>query len=189
MGQMKPGTYRGRIVNYELSYNSKGNPQVEVLFEYTDGEGLSGTPHQIRWWGQLTGEKAPAYTLKALQVLGFKGKTDDDFARLADGVEGGMLDLGAEFNLVLEERNKDGKTSIMVKYINDPNFVPGGFKNAMSKADAKVKLGALNLAGQMAMIRQEMGAQAPKPAAKPALQQQPMGEPGHDDDDFDFGPA
>lgn len=168
MSKMFPGTYTARIVNYALSNNSKGNPQVEVLFEYNDGSTsqVGGVFHQIRWWGQLTGEKAPAYTLKTLALLGFKGRTDEDFYKLADGVESGMLDLNAEVELVLEEQtNEAGKTFMSIKYINDPNRGVAS-KNAMTKAEAKVKLGALGLAGQMAMVRAaQPQAQGPKPSA------------------------
>lgn len=193
MSKIFPGTYRARIVNWAISNNSKDNPQAEVLFEFNDGSTaqVGGQFHQIRWWGQFTGsEKAQAYTLKTLAMLGFKGKTDEDFAKLADGVEGGMLDLAAEVDLVIEEAAKeDGTPVTRIKYINTPGYAPGGFKNAMSKGEAKVKLGALNLAGQMAMVRQQMGSpanQAPKPA--PAATKAPGPTNVRSDDvDFDFG--
>lgn len=182
MAAMQPGTYRARIINYTISENKSGNPQVEILFEYTDGEGLAGTPHQVRWWGQLT-EKSLPFVLKVLWVLGFQGKTTAELAKLSDGVESDCLDLGKEVDLVLVEAERNGKKYIEVKYINDPEFAPGGFKNAMTKDKVKVKLGALNIEGQMALIRQEMGAQAPKSASK-ASNQPPVREPG---DDFDVG--
>lgn len=162
MTEMYPGIYKAKIINYALSSNSKGGPQVEVLFEYNDESTaqVGGVYHQIRWWGQLGSEKAQGYTLKALDILGFKGKTNDDIMKLADGVEGGMLDIDKEVELVLEKKPENQYLS--VKYINEPGRgATEGFKNAMTRVEAKVKLGALNLAGQLAMIR----AQGPKPSA------------------------
>jgi hypothetical protein len=166
MANMQPGIFKARIVNYQISNNKKDNPQVEVLFEFVDGDGLSGTSHQIRWWGQLT-EKAMPYTFKTLATLGYKGETQEDFYKLSDGVEGGMLDLGVEVELVLENETKDdGKTFVKIKYINAANR---GFKNGMTRAEAKVKLGALNIAGQMALARQELGIKnEPKRPVSPA---------------------
>lgn len=195
MSQLQTGTFKAKIINYTLSQNKSGNPQVEVLFEFNDGDGsqVGGTNHQVRWWGQLT-EKSIPWTLKALEVMGFRGKTDDDFAKLADGVEGGMLDLARDVSLVLEEETKDGKTFVQVKWVNDPDRIPGGFKNALSRGEAKVKIGALNLAGQMAMLRSQAPAKTPAPQQRPvtgpahAHGMPPMREPG-DDTDFDFGVA
>lgn len=181
MNKIQPGTYRARVINYELSYNSKGNPQVEVLFGFDSSDGVHNNHHEIRWWGQLTGEKAVPYTLKTLALLGFRGKTDDDFTKLADGVEGGMLDIAAEVDLVLEERTVGDKTFMSIAFINDPNFKSGRAKNAMTRSEAKVKIGALNLAGQMAAIR---ASQPAKPAAPAKQTQAPT---GGDDNDFDFG--
>lgn len=176
MANMQPGTFKAKILNYTISNTKTGNPQVEILFGYNDGDtsSIGGTHHQITWWGHLT-EKATPITLKALDAMGFKGKTDEDFARLADGVEGGMLDIEKEVSLVLEEDTKeDGKKFVKVRWVNDPNRTQG-FKNALTKGEAKVKLGALNLSGQMAMLR----AQSPARAEAP--------KPIHDDTDFDFG--
>ena len=151
MANMAPGTFKGRIINYTLSNNKKDNPQVEVLFDYNDGEAYSGTNHQIRWWGQMT-EKALPYTMKTLAILGYKGQKQEDFYKLADGVEGGMLELGEEVDLVLEnETNEAGKTFVKIRYINSPGFGGGGeFKIGMTSAQARVKLGTMDLAGQMA---------------------------------------
>lgn len=187
MAQLQPGTFKARIVNYTISTTQKGDPQIEVLFEFNDGDAIQtgGTNHQVRWWGYLT-EKAIPYTLKALEVMGFKGKTDDDFSKLADGVEGGMLDIGKDLLLVLEEETNDnGKKYVKVRWINDPDRAPGGFKTALSRGEAKVKIGALNLAGQMAMLRSHAPAKTPAPQQRAVP---PMREPG-DDTDFDFGVA
>lgn len=186
MSNVQPGTYRARVVNYTLSTTKTGNPQVEVLFEFSQGEGVHASHHQIRWWGQLT-EKAIPYTLKNLITMGYRGTTNDDFARLAEGVEGGMIDLGLEVDLVMElEPNDQGKAFLKVKWINAPG---GGFKAGMTKDQAKVKLGAMNIAGQLAMIRQEIG--APKPSSKPVNRAPAPSEPEGMNDDFDysFGPA
>lgn len=160
-----PGTYRSRVVNYTLSNTKAGNPQVEVLFEFSQGDGLSSTHHQIRWWGQLS-EKALPYTLKNLITMGYRGTTNEDFAKLADGVEGGMIDLGVEVDLVLEnETSEQGKTFLKVKWIN---ALGGVFKSGMTREQAKVKLGTMNIAAQLAMIRQEIGAPSPKKQVRPA---------------------
>lgn len=181
--QAQPGTYRARVVNYALSSTKAGNPQVEVLFEFSSGS----EHHQIRYWGQLS-EKALPYTLKNLVTMGYLGTTNEDFSKLADGVESGIMDLSTEVELVLEsEPNDQGKSYLKVKWINAPG---GGFKQGMTRDQAKVKLGTLNLAGQIAMIRQEIGVPA-KPKQRfqnvsVAPQQEPMGD---DFDDFDFSPV
>lgn len=177
---IEPGTYRARVVNYTLSNTKAGNPQVEVLFEFSQGEGVHESHHQTRWWGQLS-EKALPYTLKNLITMGYRGTSNEDFAKLADGVEGGMIDLSTEVDLVLEyEAGEAGKTFLKVKWINTPG---GGFKAGMTREQAKVKLGMMNIAGQLAMIRQEIGAPAPKRPTQAA--QAPLPEP-QGVADFDF---
>jgi hypothetical protein len=185
MPAMKPGTYSAHIVNYTISENSQGGPQVEILFEYTDGEGLSGTPHQIRWWGQLT-EKSLPYVLKTLYMLGYRGTTTADLSKLTDGVESGMLDLGKEVELVLVEAERKGKTYIDIKYINEPGFAPKRISDGISKDKVRVKLGALNIEGQMALVRQEMEGHA-KAAPKPAANTAPRTREPGEDDDFNVG--
>ena len=180
-------TVRARIVNYDITENQKGDPQVTILFEYNEGDSLSGSSHQITWWGH-TSEKAMPYTLKSLYTLGYQGKTMQDFLKLADGVEGGALDLAKEVELVLDQETKEtGKTFWKVAFINDPDKPRGGaFKGSMAKDKIKVKLGAMNLEGQMAVVRQELGITATaKSAAKPAPAPA-MREPG-EDEDFDVG--
>lgn len=185
MAQLQAGRYRARLVNYTISEAKTGNPQIEVLFEFDEGEGVHMATHQVRWFGSLAGKAVPI-TLKALHVMGYRGKTDADFAKIADGVEGGMLDLGKEVDLVLaEETTKEGKRFVKVAWVNDPDHAPGGFKNAIPREKVKVKIGALNLSAQMALVRKEMGEKAPVPA--PTKFGSPTHvsasrEPGEDDD-------
>jgi hypothetical protein len=186
MAKMQPGTYKAQVLNYTISQTKAGDPQVEVLFEYNDGDTtqVGGTHHQVRWWGSLKQGKGQEWTLKTLDLLGFSGKTNEDFAKLADGFESGMLDPTREVSIVLEEDAKDdGRKFIFVKYVNDLNRAPAGFKSALSRGEANVKLGALNLAGQMAMLRSQAPAKAPATRPIPA----PAGREPGDDVDFDFG--
>ncbi len=180
--QIEPSTYRSRVVNYTISTTKAGNPQVEVLFEFSQGEGVNASHHQMRWWGQMS-EKALPYTLKNLITMGYRGTSNEDFAKLADGVESGMIDLSTEVDLVLEnETNEEtGKSFLKIKWINAPG---GGFKAGMTREQAKVKLGMMNIAGQLAMIRQEIGAPTPKKTTAPAASGPPAGH-----DDFSFGDA
>jgi hypothetical protein len=191
MANMQPGTYRARIENYTISTTKSGNPQVEVLFTYHDGPTpYSGTPHQVRWYGHMT-EKALPYTLKTLAIMGCKAKTDEDFAKLADGIEGGILDHSQEVDLVLDwetNPNNPDKPFLKVQWINDPNRAHGGgFKNALNRGEARVKLGAMNLAGQMALVRAELESKSPKAKTQAPVPVAAMREPGEDLDDFDFG--
>ena len=172
MAKMKPGDYQARIVNYGITNNKAGDPQLAILFEYNDEENQR---HEVTWFGSFK-EKALEWTLKTLIVCGFSG---EDPAELATGVESGLLDTISPVTIVLDEQEYQGKRFIRVTWVN-----PSGGKSLggrITKEEAKVKLGAMNLRGQMAMIRQKEG--VPKPQSRPTAPR--MREPG--DDDLDFG--
>jgi hypothetical protein len=175
MAKMQPGIYEARIVNYGIGTTKAGDPQAMILFEYTDQE---GQPHEVTWYGTFKEGKGQEITLKALLTCGFKG---NDPSALTEGVEGKALDHDRIVKITIkEETSQDGKKFMRIRWINEHNRE----LKSMDRSAAKVKLGAMNLAGQLAMIR----AQNPQP--KPAQPTGPAGmrEPGQDDD-FNFGPA
>lgn len=143
-----PGKYEARIVNYDITEDKKGNPQVAVLFSFTDQEG----PKEYTWYGGLSTEGGRKVTLKALLTMGFKGK---NVADLAGGVESHALNVSTPVEIDIQNEDYQGKVYTKVKWIN--RLGGAKFANALSKQEAKAKLAALNLDGELAAIRAETG--------------------------------
>lgn len=176
MGKIVPGIYEAKIVNYGIGQTKAGDPQAMILFEYQD---LDQTRHEITWYGTFKEGKGQEITLKALLTCGFTG---NDPSILAEGVPSNALDVNRIVKITIDEdvNQFNGQKYMRVLWINDRTRE----LKSMERSAAKVKLGTMNLAGQLAMIR------AQNPAPKVAQSNGPAGlrEPG-EDDDFNFGPA
>jgi hypothetical protein len=170
---IQPGIYQAKIVDYGIGHTKAGDPQVMILFEFN---GAEGQRHEMTWLGTLKEGKGQEITLKALLTCGMRG---NDIDALADGVVSNILDVNSPVNITLQlEPNQEGKQVLRVKWIN----AVGGkvFRDKLSRNEAKIKMGALNLKGAMAAVRAETG-------IKDAPRQQAVGQSFSPDDQDDIG--
>lgn len=152
---LQQGKYEAKIIDYGVGTAKSGSPQVMILF----GIQTQDSFHELTWYGNLS-DKAMKYTLEALLACGMQG---NDVAALADGVNSGLLDVDTPVSVTVahEMSEKDGKTYARIKWVNRAGGA--AFKNKLSKQEATIKLGALDLKAQMAFMRQELGvADAPR---------------------------
>src|SRR5690606_25930509 len=134
MKKLVPGKYEAKPKQWGLGTTSKGNPQVIVLFGIDDQD---GDHHEMTWFGTLKEGRGQEITLDSLLFMGFKG---NDLTTLADGVEGGALDMDTPVSITIaEETNEKGQTFMKVQWVN--RVGGAAFKDALSKKEAQVKLG------------------------------------------------
>lgn len=172
------GIFEARISNYGITVTKEGHPQVAILFDYNDHD---GTPHEVTWFGTLKEGKGQEFTLKSLLYCGFSGS---DPADLADGANTGLLDTMTPVKITIEEQEYNGKRQMKVAWINRI----GGAIKSITKSEAKLKMGALNLKGALAAARQETGIKAEQRTNVPKQAVgQSFPEPGSDfDQDLGF---
>lgn len=166
MELVKPGIYIAKIVDYGFSLTKAGAPQAKVTLEFME----DGQKRQLTWFGGF-GEKQIKHTLKALITCGLC----TDVEAMADGLASNALDLNKELSIVVEHNNYNGKISAKVCWINEP--IVNKFATVIAKPEVRAKLAALNLKGELAAMRQQMGVKAPAP--QPAA--------GDFDPNFDVG--
>lgn len=107
---IKPGKYLAKISDYGVVLNKNGAPQVKVVFALEVGSSFS-------WFGNLGSEKQQEFTTKNLLTLGaFPNNID----KVELGLSGAVLNTSKTFELVIEEKTYNGKTSVQIKFINDP---------------------------------------------------------------------
>lgn len=175
MNRIEAGIYEASILDYGIGETKAGYPQVMIRFGFTDKDGHL---HEMNWYGSLKEGKAQEITCKALLACGMKG---NDLNALTDGVPSNTLDCSTNVRITIEEEPKeDGTGSRMkIRWINPL----GGLTKKLTKSEANVKLGALNLKGVMMAARAETGIQD-RQTNQP---QGRMREPGEDDDNFSWG--
>jgi hypothetical protein len=175
MAKIQPGTYEARVSDYGIGTTNDGNAQVMVLLAYKD---QTGENHEVTWFGTLKEGKGREITLKALLTMGFAG---DDVAALAEGIHSNLLDAVTPVSIVLEEHTYNDKKSIRVQWINSL----GGkmMEKRIEKSQAKLLLGALNLKGDLAMLR----SQQPKAPQKKTAGSHPFAPNSDIDTGFDPG--
>ena len=147
---IKAGKYNATIAGYAIRATNKGDPMVSICFAAKDAE---GAVHNVYWNGTF-GPNAKDFTIEALLICGLKG---NDLAILGKGPAGGGLDMLKELQVSIEyeENPQDGKMYPRVRWINEA----GGarFKNALPEVEAVSKMRGLNLAGDVAALRNQKG--------------------------------
>jgi hypothetical protein len=150
--QILAGKYQAKILDYGIGLTEAGNPQIMIILGFDDGQ-----PRELTWYGSLKEGKAREITIKALLACGLKG---NDIDGIADGIGGGPLDADTPVSITVEyETNQNGKSFPRVRWINRSG---SALKNKMTKEEAKIKLGCLNLKGEVIAARQETGLKEPK---------------------------
>lgn len=158
--KIEAGIYEAKIIDYGIGTTKAGDPQMMILFEFND---LDNQRHEITWYGSVKSPKAQEITAKTLLYCGMTG---NDPMEIADGVSTNILDAVTPVKITIElEPKQDGLgTFAKVAWVNRAGN--GAFAKRLSKSEAKVKLGALNLKGTMMIARQDTGIQD-KPRTAP----------------------
>lgn len=137
---LRPGEFSGKIKSYYLPETKEGkSPQCAIVFEVFDQNNSLGT---IAWYGSFS-PKAMKYTLNSLLACGLK----EGISSMAGPNAFVIKDVA----LVLEEHTYEGKTSIRVKYINDPNYI----STVVKMDEAKAKAEFMDLDQQIKALRAE----------------------------------
>lgn len=167
------GHYSANIIDYGITSSKAGDPLVMIAFETLDNQ---NDRYELIWRGSLKSEKAQQITVKALLCCGMTG---NDIQAVADGPAGNALDMQAPVSIKVEhELGTDGRPYAKVAWINRKTAQVA----KLTKSDAKLKLGALNLKGMFAQSRSEMGIQS-----KPEVAMAPQAVPALEDlDDLPF---
>lgn len=143
MSNAQKGTFKGLVTDYGIGETQGGDPQVFVAFDVD----FPGGKQAMTWFGSLKGGALPI-TLKALLALGHTGKVAD----LLDGPnqDNPPIRLGIDANLVIDENEYNGKTTLRINWVN----MPGG--SGVKRADAgaaKAALAKLGVNGELAKLR------------------------------------
>lgn len=174
--KITPGTYTANIIDYGLTETKAGDPQAAIKFEFMDRE---NDRHEITWYGSFK-EKAMPWTIKTLLNCGMRGS---DPAEIADGMQSGVLDAQTPVSIVVNaEQTQEGKTFMRVSFINKQG---SALAKKLTKSDAKLKLGALNLKGAVMMAREETGIKD-EPRPSPAFATGPTSVASFTDQDIPF---
>lgn len=110
MTKLEPGNYEAKITDYGVVQGNKA-PQVKVVFGIKNGPSYS-------WFGQLGTEKSQEITTKNLITM---GATPSNIDKVENGLVSGVLDVTKVFEIIVANREYNGKTYTEIKYINDPS--------------------------------------------------------------------
>lgn len=150
--KIEAGIYEAKIIDYGIGQTKAGDPQVMILFEYNDNDGQR---HELIWYGSLK-EKAIPYTMKTLLYCGMNC---NDPMELAEGIPSNILDAATPLKITVELEQKNDGTGTFAKIAWVNRASTGGLAKRITKSEAKIKMGALNLKGAMLVARQETGIQ------------------------------
>jgi len=146
MSEIKPGKYQARLKDYWIGKTSAGLPQAELVFEFEADDEL----RELMWFGSFK-EKARPHTIKALLYCGFHG---NDLTTLADGRDGGALELGKEVVITIAKEIDDrGNPRLRINWINP--IGGAAFRDKVNRGELGGSLASLK--GDVAAIRKETG--------------------------------
>lgn len=108
---IQAGTYKAKLNEYGVVDGEYGK-QMKFVFGIEDG------PNFIHW-GEINGGMGAKITAERMMLLGATPSNIDK----ATCTESGILNTGKVFEIVLRDYTspKTGKTSVKLKYINDPD--------------------------------------------------------------------
>lgn len=153
MPKYSEGTFEAKVVDYGIAETKAGDPAPFIYLEVAFPDG----PAFITWRGSFKEGKAREIALKALLACGFRGT---DPSVLIDGADSGAIPIGTPVSVVVEAEEYQGKTYHKVSWINAPNAGSITLRRA-DPAAARAKLMKLNVAGDLAKLRETVGAQTP----------------------------
>ena len=130
---IKPGVYSAKIFNYGILVSKAGKPNLVIDFE-CEGKVL-------RKYLGLGDANSKDYTAKVLTEMGYTSTKLDDFS------EGkGLKD--AEYFLVIENQEYNGKITESIKFINTTPHNQAAF---LDKAEALRVLSGISLSAEIAI--------------------------------------
>jgi hypothetical protein len=146
MNEIKPGKYHAKLKDYWIGKTSAGLPQAELTFEFeADGE-----VREMMWFGSFK-EKARPHTIKALLHCGLQS---NDLSALADGPDGGALEIGKEVAITIAKEIDDrGNPRLRINWINP--IGGAAFRDKMHRAELGGALASLK--GDVMAVRKETG--------------------------------
>ncbi len=157
MQQLEPGSHLAKIINYGFKLAQNGNEQVFLQFESEEGG-------KITWFGSLktdinpkSGKSPCMRSVEQLLKLGFNNDWD------SFGAEGGINCFpDKHWEIVLAEEEYQGKKSLKVQWINDPDAPRGMPKMEAPQSAAVVKSKDLKTVTAQIMSEMKASGSAPK---------------------------
>jgi len=166
MSELMPGIYKGKVVGCDAGGVGDNNtPVVKIAFKLTESN------KTVVWQGWMsekvnekTGKSYKQLVIEKLIELGFAGSC---LSELADPKARTDILFNIEKEWDLDISFQVDKNGVQTKYlqvdwINDPNRQPVKFDHVKSVQLFK----GMNVAGDIARIRNEMGAQKPAQQAQ-----------------------
>lgn len=130
MDLIPAGNYNAKALSASLSQTSKGDPQLEIRCEITEGD-LAGS--NITYFGYFS-EKALPITFKAMRTAGWQGDNVEDLTSIN----------GGEISIAVIQDTYNGKTKNKIAWINPKRASPLDASKAKTFADQmREKLRAL----------------------------------------------
>jgi hypothetical protein len=168
---LDPGRYTARAIEADFGTTNAGKPQVEVLFEITQGEAAG---ERISWFGYFgPKDETKARTIDSLTICGWVG--DDGLS----GVDTNEVTLVVEH----EPHFETGEPQVKVKWVNRLGGSSLRMKSRMTETERRAFVAQIR--GDVLARLKQNGAAAPKAAPKPSAARPPQGfvgrEPGCDD--------
>lgn len=148
---IQPGKYKATVSNYALRVSQHGDPMATICFTVTDN---AQSRHSVYWLGSFKEGRGRQITIESLLVCGLKG---NDPLLIAGGLDSGALDTSNEVQVevIHEVSTKDGKTYPKVQWVNE---IGGNrFRDAVPHKEAVQRFAGLNLAADVAQIRNDKG--------------------------------
>lgn len=134
MAITKEGVYKAHVTNFAEGESSKGTLQMELTFTVLEGEFKNQT---IRHWVYFATPKNSEISLELLRTCGWDGQYDGKWTGLGTKV----VEIVCEFETYKE------KTSLRVKYVNDPDNPRGGSKQLSAEGKSAFMKTLQGLAG------------------------------------------
>lgn len=116
----------GKIKDYTISETKQQKLQVAITFEFQN----EGKAQSMTWFGSLNEGKAREITYKTLKACGLRPENSSKMASLVDGIASGLLDLGKELSLDIQDEfymDEQGveKNRKRIAWVNDPEDYMG----------------------------------------------------------------
>lgn len=150
---LKAGKYKAHVMDYGFKETkAKDGILANILFEVVDSDGAL---HDVYWQGSFKNDKAKEITLKALLVCGLECNFSSaaDYKRFNQGKGSGCLDESRMIETHVINEEYEGKTYTKVQWVNE--FGSGGIREKIAENDLIAKMPGLNLAGDIAVLKQK----------------------------------
>lgn len=126
MGEIKPGTYKGRAMRGQSMRTDQGTTYIGLEMRIFDGETAIGELPASLW---TTKENMVARTKRSLELLGWRGEIDDD---------GWMVGFPNLVPIGVVDEEYKGRVTTKIDWVGEPPFSGGlNDKHKLQLSDAK----------------------------------------------------